>query len=404
MAHGPRTFFRAIETEARADTPSLLSAIVNDSRFTRADWPSLAMLLKLVNSTIPVPLVDWRAVYDNQPDLDRPDQRETLTVWRNLLRRHFGGAALPTAAPVPTSVRTVSKPAWLVESGRARFDWAVMSLSSDGRMLATDGVEDRTIAVRSTESGELLSRLRAPAGARWVLAAFATGAATPTLFFSAGTNRLGIGGSNAGGALEAEGITANGIGAVDRALTRYAYATGVYDLKGAKNLWRFHDNSSGQRGQVAISADGRLAAVGAGNWPQLVRLFDAASGVLLHEIVEFSSPVVSLALTPDGEFLAAASQSDGVRLWDTRTGSIRHRLAYPVGASRVARPVLAVSPDGRWLAVAYRSRIGVFSVSSGELRWEIQLGEGNDASAMLFSIDGTHLYTAGDGLAAWRLD
>lgn len=90
LAHGPVTFLRAAEEEARPDTPALLAAIVGDVRFSTADWASLAELLKQVNATRNTPLVEQGEIYDHLPRSLRPDQQPTLASWRDGLRRHFG--------------------------------------------------------------------------------------------------------------------------------------------------------------------------------------------------------------------------------------------------------------------------------------------------------------------------
>ena len=59
-----------------------------------------------------------------------------------------------------------------------------------------------------------------------------------------------------------------------------------------------------------------------------------------------SSPVLALALSPDGKTLAVASEDKSVRLEDPRTGEVRHTLkghTNPVSA-------IAFAPDGKTLA------------------------------------------------------
>jgi hypothetical protein len=89
MAHGPESFLRAVEKEARPDTRGLLASIVGDVRFPTADWSSLAQILELVNATLDTPLVEKGEIYDYQPNSKRPDQQETLAGWRDLLRRNL---------------------------------------------------------------------------------------------------------------------------------------------------------------------------------------------------------------------------------------------------------------------------------------------------------------------------
>jgi RNA polymerase sigma factor (sigma-70 family) len=73
------------------------------------------------------------------------------------------------------------------------------------------------------------------------------------------------------------------------------------------------------------------------------------------------SPVASLAYSPDGKLLAAASWRDkDVRLWDSATGTEIRRLVHPDGAS-----VVAFSPNGKWLASAGFSATIVWEAATG---------------------------------------
>lgn len=86
------SFFRSVEKEARPDTPLLLSAIVNDSRFDQMQWSPLARVVEMVNQTLPAPLVEQDIIYRYRPSSQRADQREVLATWRLLLRQHFRAA------------------------------------------------------------------------------------------------------------------------------------------------------------------------------------------------------------------------------------------------------------------------------------------------------------------------
>ena len=82
-------FFNRVETEARPDTPQLLSAIVSDARFEQMGWSPLVRILEMVNKTVSSPLVEQATIYIYRP---RADQLEVLATWRSLLRKHFGVA------------------------------------------------------------------------------------------------------------------------------------------------------------------------------------------------------------------------------------------------------------------------------------------------------------------------
>jgi WD40 repeat protein len=94
---------------------------------------------------------------------------------------------------------------------------------------------------------------------------------------------------------------------------------------------------------LAFSPDGRLL-VGRGR--EGVYVWDLTGGSERRILTGHARPVTDLAITPDSEFLATASEDQTVRLWRLPEGQPLHTLAGHTG------PVvcLAMSPDGRVLA------------------------------------------------------
>jgi WD40 repeat protein len=118
-------------------------------------------------------------------------------------------------------------------------------------------------------------------------------------------------------------------------------------LDGLVQVW---DAETGQRigpvmkhpGGSAIvgTADGRLIATG--GMDGYCRLWEIPGGKLLHEF-KHQGDILSIALSPDGQSLAAAGTT--ARVWDTATGqpvTPRFRHQGPV-------MLVAFSRDGRWL-------------------------------------------------------
>jgi WD40 repeat protein len=108
---------------------------------------------------------------------------------------------------------------------------------------------------------------------------------------------------------------------------------------------------------LALDSTGTLLATAHAErrrWPtssrndHAVRLRRYPSGELVRRFGQVTNEVTSLAFSPDGRWLAAAS-SPTLWVWDTATGKIVFK----------ARPdtrhfkCVAFSPDGRWLAAAH---------------------------------------------------
>ena len=96
---------------------------------------------------------------------------------------------------------------------------------------------------------------------------------------------------------------------------------------------------------LAFAADGK--AVVSGCYDRTLRVWDVAAGKEVRTI-STGSPVMKMALSPDGKLAAAATWGEGiVRVFDTATGREVRRLSQYSGNQGYA---VAFSPDGRTLA------------------------------------------------------
>jgi WD40 repeat protein len=69
---------------------------------------------------------------------------------------------------------------------------------------------------------------------------------------------------------------------------------------------------------VAFSPDGAHVLSGSGD--KTIKLWDAATGVLIRTFEGHSGAVHSVAFSPDGARVLSGSADNTIKLWDTATG------------------------------------------------------------------------------------
>ena len=117
---------------------------------------------------------------------------------------------------------------------------------------------------------------------------------------------------------------------------------------------------------LAITPDGKTLAVGYfGNASYEVRLLSLPDGGLLKIIKGFHNGVTSLAISPNGEMLAAGSIDETVRLFSLPEGDL---LATLKEKNSDGVRSLAISPDGKVLASGYEDgTVRLWSLPDGAL-------------------------------------
>jgi WD40 repeat protein len=114
---------------------------------------------------------------------------------------------------------------------------------------------------------------------------------------------------------------------------------------------------------VAFSPDGQWLA--SGSYDHTVRVWAVVTGQEVRRLEGHGAAVWSVAFSPNGQWLASGSEDGTVRVWAAATGQEVRRLA---GHGDYVRSV-AFSPDGQWLASGSADRtVRVWEVANGQLR------------------------------------
>jgi WD40 repeat protein len=133
-------------------------------------------------------------------------------------------------------------------------------------------------------------------------------------------------------------------------------ATGVelFTLKGHQLVIKGGAITAGFINALAFSRDGkRLASASCDN---TARIWDVATGELLHVLEGHKGFVNAVRFLPDGKLLATGGEDGTIRLWEVATGKQVLAVAAhekPKGQTAEARQdvfALALSPDGKRLA------------------------------------------------------
>ncbi len=125
-----------------------------------------------------------------------------------------------------------------------------------------------------------------------------------------------------------------------QALTGSSDKTAVlWNLQTGERIRGFAGHSADGVDSVAFSPDGRRVLTG--SWDNTVVLWDKATGKIVQRLATISLHVRSIALSPDGSLIAAATR-DSARLWSSATGQ---ELAQLISID-AGKDWLVVTPDG----------------------------------------------------------
>jgi WD40 repeat protein/serine/threonine protein kinase len=142
-----------------------------------------------------------------------------------------------------------------------------------------------------------------------------------------------------------------------------------------------------------FSPDGTRIATGSSD--KTARIWDAATGALLHTLSGFTADVYRVRFSPDGTCVLAASWDGTARVWDVATGALLWTADYE---DRVLDAEFG--PDGTFAATTgFGNTIALWNTADGR-RLRTLVGHTERVIAMELSPDGDHLVTGSeDGTA-----
>jgi WD40 repeat protein len=272
---------------------------------------------------------------------------------------------------------------------------SAVAFSNDGKILAV-AAEDKTISLWETASGKQLGKLightdRIPAlafhpggeflvSAGWDATARVWDMRTqePVILLNSHNSQVTALAFSADGCL---------LASADSGLTVH-----VWDFAAKKTLRQL----KGPQGEIrclAFSADGnKLASSG----DRMIHLWGPQTGQVLAGSGPRPVAHTSLAVSPNGKYLASNGGGAASRLWDVATGQPVFSLDDPGVVHEVA-----FSPDGTVLAGAAENHVRLWSTVTGKVVRDLD-GFDESATTLAFSPDASQLATASStGLTVW---
>ena len=149
---------------------------------------------------------------------------------------------------------------------------------------------------------------------------------------------------------------------------------------------------------VAYSPDGNYLASGSRDGS--IRIWEVSSGKAIQTLTGHTYFVLSVAYSPDGQYIASCSKDSTLRVWDATTGKLLHTLKHTGEMSAVT-----YLPNGKYLAAcSYDGSIIIIDTSTYAVAYSIT-AHAEWAISLVCSPDGRYLASGfGDStVEIWRL-
>lgn len=166
-------------------------------------------------------------------------------------------------------------------------------------------------------------------------------------------------------------------------------------------------SSAGKVSSVAFSPNGRLILAASDD--HSVKLWDAASGQKVRSFRGRTLPIASVAFSPDGRLALVGDEK--VHLWETASG--KHLRTFDVGSLYGGLNAVAFSGEGRFAVAAGNFPTKMWDIATGEVQPDpnptrfplsAKALSLDGRSVVTLNPDGKHKYAVWDVAAQVRLD
>ncbi len=155
---------------------------------------------------------------------------------------------------------------------------------------------------------------------------------------------------------------------------------------------------------LKFSADGSVLATSGGDGA--IKLWNPSTGALMQTFAGPYGDVWGLSFSADGKLVAglwwdAEAKRSTARIWELSTEREVRIIDGLEGPTQLAATDAALSPDGRWIAVAISSQplARIYEIGTGRLLHNLAGGQVFQINDISWSPDGTRLATVGQDLA-----